>query len=255
MGSCQDRQSLNPLHTGLFVPQSLKVFTTVALKGVLERIAPEFIQSTGFTLAMDYAPAGVVIRRMREGAQADVIVVTPDTWPALVKDGLGAAGTERDLASSVVGVAVKAGAPHPDISTAEAFKAALLASKSVAYTDPSTGAASGVFFMSLAERFGIADQMKAKAKLGSGGPVAEFVASGEAEIAVQQLCEHKLVAGVDVVGALPDELNKRTTFTAGVSARAAAPKEAAALIALLAAPHVQRIMPEHGLTAGARFAP
>jgi molybdate transport system substrate-binding protein len=103
--------------------------------------------------------------------------------------------------------------------------------------------------MELAEKFGIADAMKAKAKLGTGGPVAEFVASGEAEIAVQQLCEHKLVAGVDVVGALPDELNKRTTFTAGVAVRAASPKEAAALIALIAAPHVQRIMPEHGLTA------
>jgi molybdate transport system substrate-binding protein len=231
------------------VSQSLKVFATVALKGVLERIAPEFAKSTGFGLTMDFAPAGTIIRRMREGVSADMLVVTPDTWPTLVRDGHAAAGTERNIASSVVGVAVKAGAPHPDISTAEAFKAALLAAKSVAYTDPSTGAASGVFFMELAEKFGIADAMKAKAKLGTGGPVAEFVASGEAEIAVQQLCEHKLVAGVDVVGALPDELNKRTTFTAGVAARAASPKEAAALIALIAAPHVQRIMPEHGLTA------
>jgi len=230
------------------VTQNLKVFTTVALKGVLERIAPEFAKAHGLGLAMDFAPAGTVIRRMREGASADVLVVTPDTWPELVRDGHGAAGTERDIASSVVGVAVRAGAPHPDISTAQAFKAALLAAKSVAYTDPSTGAASGVFFMALAEKFGIADQMKAKAKLGSGGPVAEFVASGEAEIAVQQLCEHKLVKGVDVVGALPDELNKRTTFTAGVAARAASPQAAAALIALLGAPHVQRVMPEHGLT-------
>ena len=229
--------------------ETLKVFTTVALKGVLERIAPEFTQATGFGLAMDFAPAGTVVRRMREGKTVDVLIVTPDTWPVLVQDGHGAAGTGRNIASSVVGVAVKAGAPRPDISTAEAFKQALLAAKSVAYTDPSTGAASGVFFMSLAEKFGIADQMKAKAKLGSGGPVAEFVASGEAEIAVQQLCEHKLVRGIDVVGALPDELNKRTTFTAGVAARAASPKAAAALIALLGAPHVQRVMPEHGLFA------
>jgi molybdate transport system substrate-binding protein len=90
--------------------------------------------------------------------------------------------------------------------------------------------------------------MKAKAKLGSGGPVAEFVASGEAELAVQQLSEHKLVPGVDVVGALPDEINRTTVFTAGVAARAAAPREAASLIALLCAPHVQTVMPEHGLT-------
>jgi molybdate transport system substrate-binding protein len=231
---------------------NLTIFTTVALKGVLTRIEPEFTKATGFGLAMDYAPAGVVVKWLREGKSADVVVVTPDTFDELVKDGHGATGSARDIASSVVGVAVKAGAPHPDIATPEAFKRALIAAKSVAYTDPSTGAASGVFFMSLAEKFGIADAMKAKAKLGSGGPVAEFVASGEAEIAVQQLCEHKLVPGVDVVGALPDEINRRTTFTAGVTARAAAPKEAAALIALLCAPHVQRIMPEHGLTGEAQ---
>jgi molybdate transport system substrate-binding protein len=228
--------------------KSLAVFTTVALKGVLERIAPEFTRATGFVFALAYAPAGVVVRRMREGAAADVLVVTPDTWPPLVEDGIGVEGSERDIASSVVGVAVKTGAPHPDISTPEAFKRALMAAKSVAYTDPSTGAASGVFFMSLAEKFGIADAMKAKAKLGSGGPVAEFVASGEAEIAVQQLCEHKLVPGIDVVGALPPEINRTTVFTAGVASKAAAPKEAAALIALLCAPHVQKVMPEHGLT-------
>lgn len=231
------------------MPTSLIVLTTVALKGVLERIEPEFTKATGLSIAPQWAPAPVVVKWLREGRAADVVVVTPDSFEELVKDGLGAAGTGRNVGRSVVGVAVKAGAPRPDISTPEAFKRALIAAKSVAYTDPSTGAASGVFFMSLAEKFGIADQMKAKAKLGSGGPVAEFVASGEAEIAVQQLCEHKLIAGVDVVGALPDEINRTTTFTAGVAARAAAPKEAAALIALLCAPHVQRVLPEHGLFA------
>ena len=228
--------------------KSLAVLTTIALKGVLARIAPEFAQATGFAIAPTFAPAGVVIRRMREGASADVLVVTPDTWPVLVQEGLGAAGTERDIASSVIGVAVKAGAPHPAIATADQLRQALVAAKSVAYTDPSTGAASGVHFFALAERFGIADQVKAKAVLGDGGAVAEFVAQGRAELAVQQLSEHRLVPGVDVVGPLPAELNKTTMFTVGVAARAAAPKEAAALIALLAAPHVQKAMPEHGLT-------
>jgi molybdate transport system substrate-binding protein len=227
--------------------KSLAVFTTVALKGVLERVAPEFARATGFAIAPTFAPAGVVIRRMREGATADVLVVTPDSWPDLVKDGLGVEGSERDIASSVVGVAVKAGAPHPDISTPEAFKRALLAAKSVAYTDPSTGAASGVHFVQIAERLGIADAVKAKAKLGDGGPVAEFVARGEADIAIQQLCEHMLVKGIDVVGPLPDEINKTTTFTAGVTKAAAAPDEAAALIQLLLKPHVRAAMPSHGL--------
>jgi molybdate transport system substrate-binding protein len=147
----------------------------------------------------------------------------------------------------VIGIAVRAGAPRPKIDTADDVRQALLAARSVAYTDPSTGAASGVHFVQLLERFGIADVVKAKAKLGDGGPVAEFVARGEADIAIQQLCEHMLVPGVDVVGPLPDELNKTTTFTAGVAKSAAAPIEAAALIRLLQAPHVRAAMPSHGL--------
>jgi molybdate transport system substrate-binding protein len=225
----------------------LKVFTSVALKGVLERLGPEFREATGCGLAMTFAPAPVVVRRIREGAAADVAVVTPDSWLTLVRDGFGIPGTERDIAQSVIGVAVRAGAPRPRIGTADEFKEALLRAKSVAYTDPSTGAASGVHFMKVAEGFGIADAIRAKARLGSGGPVAEFVASGEAEIAVQQLCEHMLIAGVDVIGPIPSELNKTTIFTAGVAAGASAPKQAAALIALLAATHVRAAMPSHGL--------
>jgi molybdate transport system substrate-binding protein len=228
--------------------RSLAVLTTVALKGVLARVAPEFAKATGLAIAPTFAPAGVVIRRMREGATADVLVVTPDTWPVLEKEGLGAPGTGRDIASSVIGVAVRAGAPRPKIGSAEEFRQTLIDAKSIAFTDPATGAASVVHFMQLAEKWGIADQVKAKGVLGDGGPVAEFVAAGRAEIAVQQLSEHCLVAGVDVVGALPADLNKSTTFTAGVAARAAHPSEAAALIAMLTAPDVQKAMPEHGLT-------
>ena len=124
--------------------QSLILFTTVALKGVLERIAPEFTQATGFTFVPSWGPGGTIAKWMREGRSADVVVVTPDLFDELVQEGHCAAGTGRDIASSVVGVAVKAGAPRPDISTAAAFKQALLAAKSVAYTDPSTGAATAV---------------------------------------------------------------------------------------------------------------
>ena len=226
----------------------LHVFTSVALKGVLEQFGPEFRHATGYRLTMTYAPAPVVVRRVSEGTAADVLIVTPDSWQTLVREGNGIVGTERDFATSVVGVAIRAGAPRPKIGTAEEFKTALMQAKSVAYTDPATGAASGVHFMKVAEGLGIADAMRAKAKLGSGGPVAEFVASGEAEIGIQQLCEHKLVAGVDVIGPIPAELNRTTTFTAGVAARSSARREAEALVALLAAPHVRAAMPSHGLT-------
>lgn len=226
---------------------NLQVFTSVALKGVLGELVPEFRRLTGLGLAMTYAPAPAVVRRMREGAAADVVIVTPESYPVLVRDGLALAGTERDIARSVIGVAVRAGAPQPRIGTPDELRATLLKAKSVAYTDPATGAASGVHFMQLVERFGIADAVRAKAKLGSGGPVADFIASGEAEIAIQQLCEHMLVPGVDVVGPIPDELNKVTTFTAGIAAASPAQQEAAKLIELLLAPQGQNIMPSHGL--------
>jgi molybdate transport system substrate-binding protein len=122
----------------------LKVFTTVALKGVLEQFSGELRQSTGYGLAMSFGPAPVVVQRVREGTAADVVIVTPDSWRALVRDGHGIEGTGRDIAQSVIGVAIRAGAPRPRIGTAQEFKDALLQAKSVAYTDPSTGAASGV---------------------------------------------------------------------------------------------------------------
>jgi molybdate transport system substrate-binding protein len=227
--------------------RNLNVMASVAFKGLLERIQPEYRQATGFGFAPVYAPAGTVVRRVRSATTSDLVIVPPETMKLLIDEGFGVAGSEHNIASSVIGVAVRAGASHTRIETADDVRNALLAARSVAYTDPSTGAASGVHFVQLLERFGIADTVKAKAKLGDGGPVAEFVARGEADIAIQQLCEHMLVPGVDVVGPLPDELNKTTTFTAGVTTSAAAPNEAAALIRLLLAPHVRAAMPSHGL--------
>ncbi len=229
----------------------LNVMASVAFKGVLERFEPEFRQSTGFEFAPVYRPAGTVVKRIRTGATADVVIVTPETMKLLIDEGLAACGSEHNIAKSVVGVAVRAGAPRPKIADRRRCpRRAWRLGQSVAPTPIRRPAPpSGVHFLcNSLERFGIADAVKAKAKLGDGGPVAEFVARGEAEIAIQQLCEHMLVPGVDVVGPLPDELNKTTVFTAGVTKSAAAANEGAALIELLRAPHVRSAMPSHGLT-------
>jgi molybdate transport system substrate-binding protein len=228
--------------------RELNVLTTVALKRIFEGLAEEFHAATGYGLVMTYAPGGIVVKRVREGVPADIMVATPEAIATLVGEGLALAGSGRTLGSSVIGVAVRAEAKRPAIGTAAEFRAALIAAKSVAYTDPSTGAASGVHFVQLLDRFGITEAVRAKAKLGDGGPVAEFVARGEAEMAIQQLSEHMLVPGVDVVGPIPAELNKVTLFAAGVAAASRAPREAAALIELLAAPHIQQRLPAHGLT-------
>jgi molybdate transport system substrate-binding protein len=226
---------------------NLNVLTSVALKGALEQLAPEFRRMTGRGLTMSYAPAGIVVQRVRSGVASDVVIVTPETIDVLIGEGRVTAGSQRAIARSVIGVAVRAGTPHPKIGSVEDFREALLRARSVAYTDPATGAASGVHFVQLLDRMGIADAIKAKAKLGDGGPVAEFVARGEAELAIQQICEHRLVAGVDVVGPVPAEFQKVTTFVAGVAADASAAQDAGTLVALLCAPHVRAAMPAHGL--------
>jgi molybdate transport system substrate-binding protein len=227
----------------------LTVLTSVAMKGVLEQLAPELRQETGCELSMSFGPGGVVLRRVRAGDRSDVVIAPPEVVEVLIGEGRIVAGSQRLIARSVIGVAVRSGAAKPGIGTADELKQALLQARSVAYTDPATGAASGVHFAGILDRFGIADEVNAKAKLGDGGPVAEYVARGEAELAVQQLCEHMLVKGVDVVGPLPADLQKVTTFAAAVAAGASHPPQASALIDLLLAPHVQAAMSTHGLEA------
>jgi molybdate transport system substrate-binding protein len=227
----------------------LAVLTSVAMKGVLEQLAPELRQETGCELSMSFGPGGVVLRRVRAGDRSDVVIAPPEVVEVLIGEGRIVAGSQRLIARSVIGVAVRSGAAKPRIDTPDEFRQALLQARSVAYTDPATGAASGVHFAGILDRFGIANEINAKAKLGDGGPVAEYVARGEAELAVQQLCEHMLVKGVDVVGPLPADFQKVTTFAASVAAGALHPPQASALIDLLLAPHVQAAMSTHGLEA------
>jgi molybdate transport system substrate-binding protein len=225
----------------------LHVVSTVAMQGVLDRIAPTFKASTGYQLGMTYGPGGVALRHLQAGNPGDVIILGAETIDQLIARGLVLAGSQQTVAHSIIGVAVKRGAAKPKLATVEDFKAALKNAASIAYTDPCTGAASGVHFAGLLEQFGMLEAVNAKARLGDGGPVARYVASGEAEIAIQQICEHMLVDGVDVAGPLPRELQKVTVFTAAVLTRAAVPEVAGALIRLLVAPETRCILPDYGI--------
>ena len=142
-------------------------------------------------------------------------VISPESWVV--------PGSRVDIARSGIGVAVKAGAPKPDISTPQALKAALLAAKSVAYTDPKSGGASGIHFVKVLADLGIADAVNARAKLGQGGLTGEFIVKGEADMAVQQRPELKSVSGIDIVGPLPDALQSITLLSSGVLAGAKVP--------------------------------
>jgi molybdate transport system substrate-binding protein len=173
---------------GFATAAELKVLTTPALTEVWVELAPKF-EATGHKLTIVYASSGAIAKRVAEGETADLLVSTPAGIDGLIKSGKVTDGTNTPLASSGMGVAVLKGAPKPDISTPEAFKRALLAAKAVAYTDPTSGGASGVHMAKVLDRLGIASEVNARAKLGRGVPAGSFVVKGEADLAIQQIPE------------------------------------------------------------------
>src|SRR5580704_10971303 len=141
----------------------LVVFSTIGVRSAAERLFAPF-EVSGHKLAVTWGTAPMLVKRIEDGETADVVVLSRAGIDALQKQGKLTAGSDVTLASSGVGIAVKAGAPKPDISTPEALKRTLLAAKSIAYSEPSAGGASGVYFAKLLERMGIAEQMKPKTK-------------------------------------------------------------------------------------------
>jgi len=231
----------------------LKILTTPALSQAWEELGPKF-EATGHKLTIVYAPSGAIAKRVGEGETADLLVSTPAGIDSLIKSGKVLDGTNTPLANSPMGVAVLKGAPKPDISTPEAFRRALLAAKAVAYTDPASGGASGAHMAKVLERLGIANEVNAKAKLGRGTPVANFLVSGEADLAIQQLPELLHVKGAEIVGPLPGDLQNVTTFAAGIPTGAQA-DAAKALIRFLQTPESAAVMKKYGLDQVPRAVP
>jgi molybdate transport system substrate-binding protein len=225
----------------------IKVLTAGAMKAVVLAVAPAFEAATGHTLVIDNDTAGGLARRIAAGEAFDAAVVTPRVIDDLIAAGKIVAGTRADVATVGMGVAVKAGTPLPDIATTDAFKALLLKSASIAYIDPKAGGSSGIYFEKLLDRLGIADQVRPKAKLKSGGYVAEAVVSGEAEIAIHQISEIVPVKGAVLVGPLPAEIQNITVYSAGLGAAARDPAAAAAFLAALVTPATATILRDKGM--------
>jgi molybdate transport system substrate-binding protein len=221
---------------------AIRILCTLGLRGLLDEIAP-MLSGLGLDFAPTYGATNVMLPRIAGGETADVAILTDAGIAGLVQQGTLAAGSRRDLAHSAIGVAVAAGAAKPDIRTPEAFKQAILAARSVGF---SKSGASGLHFADLIVRLGIADEVNGKATT-FDGVVGELAARGEVEIAIQQISELKLVDGIDIVGVLPDALQKVTTFAAGVFEASARPAAAGLLIAALGLPEVAAVMRKQGL--------
>jgi molybdate transport system substrate-binding protein len=214
----------------------IKVLSAGAMKSIVTELGEAFKQETGHTLSMTFDTVGAQSKRLSAGEPADVVVLTDVAIDQLEGQGLVVAGSRADIARVGVGVAVREGAPRPDIATPEALKQTLLAAKSLVYVDPARGATSGIHFASVLQRLGIADAVKSKTILIPTGFAAEVVARGEAEICVHQISEILPVKGVALVGPLPRELQKVTVYSGGLAAKAAQPEAARAFLAFLTRP-------------------
>jgi molybdate transport system substrate-binding protein len=216
----------------------IRVMISGGLTAAFNALIPDYERQTGNKVLVAYGPSmGTTVNaipvRLERGEPADVLIMVGYALGDLIKKGKVIADSRVDLVKSPIGVAVKAGAAKPDISSAEALKRALLAAKSIAYSD----SASGVYVSTeMFKKLGIEEEMKAKARMIPATPVGEIVAKGDAEIGFQQISELKPVAGLDIVGPLPDDLQKITIFSAGIASLAKEPEAGKTLIKFLGSP-------------------
>jgi molybdate transport system substrate-binding protein len=228
----------------------IKILSTTAMKMVFEEIAPAFESASGHRLAVELGPSLRQERRLAEGEAADVAIVTRDGAEVLTASSKIAPGSLIDVARSSIGICVAKGAPRPDISSAEAFKRAMLAAKSVALSKLVGGGASGVHMAKVFEQLGITGPMAAKSHYGAGGAAGLaglVVLRGEAEIGIQQMSELMAVSGIDVIGPLPAALQSVTMFTGGIPTNASHTEAGRALLQFLMTAEVKRVIAAKGL--------
>jgi molybdate transport system substrate-binding protein len=215
----------------------LRVASARALQEVLRPLAARFEARTGTEVQFFFGPVGTVQQHLDGGAAADVIILSRPLIEAYAQAGKVVAASRTDIGRVGIMLAVREGAPAPDISTPELFKAALLDARAIACSDPAIGGSAGTHFAALLEQFGIEPHVRDKLrKCASGVETAKAVAAGEADIGITLLPEMLPVKGVRVAAPLPDALQKYTTYVAALSTLCPAPETAAAFIRAAADP-------------------
>jgi molybdate transport system substrate-binding protein len=225
----------------------IKLLASGAIKFAYFELIPQFEKATGHKVTAAWSSTPDIQKRIAAGEAADLVILGSSGTQELIKQGKLAAGGRADFAKSGVGVAVRAGAPKPDISSAEAVKKAVVAAKSVAYS----AGASGVYLLGMFQKMGIADDVKSKtATVKPGELVGEVVARGDAELGFQQVSELIPVKGIQYLGPLPPDIQNVTVFAGGIHTGTKEPDAVAALVKFLTAPSAVSTLARHGLEPG-----
>jgi molybdate transport system substrate-binding protein len=226
----------------------IRYLGNIGFRAVMEELAGPFERDTGYRLLMSFGTVGQVLEQAQQDTAVDVITLTQPGIDALTKQGRLASGTAIPLAFSRTGVAVRKGAPRPDISSAGALKQTLLEARTVTYSDPATGAASGTHFAKVLDRLHIANEVRQKTVFHpKPGFAAHLVASGDAEIVVQPFQELVGVDGIDIIGPLPAELQQTLTIVVSIMAGAADKPASKALLDFLRSPKASAVIRAKGL--------
>jgi molybdate transport system substrate-binding protein len=226
------------------MPATLKLISSMATREVLNELAARYERDTSQKVATEAAGGVDVAKRVQNGEAVDIVVLASNAIDKLIAEGKVLTGSRVDLVQSGVSIAVRAGAPKPDISSEEAVKRAVLSAKTVSY---STGP-SGVYLEKMFARWGILEDIRPRIVVPPPGkPVGSLVADGSVELGFQQLSELINLAGIDVVGALPAAIQTITIFSGGVSANSAQPDAARAVLKFMASPGAADAKQRHGM--------
>ena len=228
----------------------LKVLSAFGMQSVLEDLGPKFERATGHKLTLAFATGGATVKRVQDGEAADVVITVRPGIDSLVKDGKAPAGSMTVLAHSGIVVIVRKGEPTPDVSSPDALKRALLAAKSISYVNPASGGASGIHFAKVLDRLGIANEMKSKTVFPNPqtpAAVGVVVANGEAEIGVHIVQEVISVAGIEIVGPLPGDLQNTIVFAAAIMGGTESAEAAKALVSFLHTPEAAAVIKTKGM--------
>ncbi|MSP75189.1 MAG: ABC transporter substrate-binding protein [Rhodospirillaceae bacterium] len=224
----------------------LKLLTAGAYKPAALELVPEFEKRTGHKVTIENDTAGNLGKRVGAGEYFDVIVMPPLVLGPYLGNRI-VESSAKALARVGIGVAVKQGAPVPDISTVDAFKKSLLAARAIAYTDPASGGTAGTYLANLFEKLGIAAELKPKSVLVKGGLSAEKLMTGEAEIALQPSSELLAVPGAMLVGPIPLEVQHYIPYSGGVSTASRNRAAADELLLMLADPSNLPLLKKKGM--------